>query len=251
MWLVSYGQIAGFRHITKFDETGRQVLVIFVTVAIFCIGSSMYWSVDNINFRTVIICVGEAIIAHTALFINVGIRLYYVLTKKQLPHLQAVKETPNAYIAEIYQQIINHMHMIIHSPSQNASPSANNNINNYDNVANSNNTANNINNVNKTTKHKTNTNNSNKVDNNNNNNDNNFKNKNNNENGDENDGYQENSHSDEKKLGPDMHTQLQLYGSVSSYRVTATKEPSAWNKQKTYIISNCLIAVLGIGKYQG
>ena len=43
--------------------------MIFLTVTIFCIGSSVYWSVDNINFRTVTICIGGAMIAHTALFI--------------------------------------------------------------------------------------------------------------------------------------------------------------------------------------
>ena len=213
-------------------------------MTIFCIGSSVYWTVDDINFRAVTICISGAIIAHIASLINVGIRLYYVLTKKQLAHSQTDKETPDVYMVEIYQQLINRMHMITHSPS----PS------NYPSARNSNHTV--I--VNDDVNNSSNMNNRKKMHDNDNNNDNNnvqdnsiSTNNDSNQNDEHADMSDEDSHSNNKEVGVHIVTQLQLHDTVSSYQVTATKEHSAWNKQRTYLISNCLIAVLGIGKYQG
>ena len=156
----------------------------FIILALFCICSSIFWSVNpwNIEFRLVVVCIGGILTVNISLMLNIGLRLYYVITNKKSIYLQTIEQKLAIAIAE-------HANSRPRAGSQ-STVSGNDNVDpNPPDIA-----TNNIVNI------------------------------------------------------PRVKTQDSTF---LSYHVTATKEWSLWNPENKYIISNCLIAILGIGKYNG
>ena len=91
---IIVSQIIGFKQIARLDETGSQIISIFVTISLVAIMicGEFFQSQSNINFHYCILVVFSLIIINITIFINISQRLYYVIIKKDKEFMRKAEE---------------------------------------------------------------------------------------------------------------------------------------------------------------
>ena len=92
---IIVSQIIGFKQlIARLDETGSQIITIFITISLIpiMICAEFFQSPSNINFHYCIFSIFLLIIIDITIMVNVSQRLYYVILHKDEKFLQAAEK---------------------------------------------------------------------------------------------------------------------------------------------------------------
>merc|ERR1712113_1159047 len=69
--------------LTKFDETGIQLISIYFTVTIIIISQIILFLIHDFKIQYVVIAISLLLIGNTVLFLNLTPRIFAVITKKE------------------------------------------------------------------------------------------------------------------------------------------------------------------------
>ena len=105
---ILVSQIIGFKEIARLDETGSQIIAIFLTGSLMCIFvSTLVFGRSgnyNIDFGYVLVVVISLLIVNITLFTNIGLRLYnVVILKREEEYLQSAEEKMSSWFQMMHE----------------------------------------------------------------------------------------------------------------------------------------------------